>query len=119
MQQRRRGLHPRLGLLASVVLIVGACGTAASPSPSAGSPAAPGSEPPASSPGGGDFTGLVYPESGEAPCGEAEAPDAEHGKYTGNIKKITATSATEVVFDLCNSDVAFLSKIAFTSFAIN
>jgi len=24
MQQRRRGLHPRLGLLASVVLVVGA-----------------------------------------------------------------------------------------------
>ena len=57
--------------------------------------------------------------SGEAPCGQAEAPDAEHSKYTGNIKKISATDAGTVVFDLCNPDVAFLSKIAFTSFAIN
>jgi hypothetical protein len=29
MQQWRRGLHPRLGLLASIVLVVGACGNAA------------------------------------------------------------------------------------------
>jgi peptide/nickel transport system substrate-binding protein len=113
MQQRRRGLHPRLGLLASVVLIVGACGTAASPSPSASSPAA--SEPPAASaPAASEApfeNALVYPESGEAPCGTAP--------YTGNFKKISATGAHEVVFELCNPDVAFLSKIAFTSFAIN
>jgi ABC-type transport system substrate-binding protein len=54
---------------------------------------------------------MVYPESGEAPCGEEG--------YTGNIKKITATAADTVEFQLCGSDVAFLSKIAFTSFAIN
>jgi peptide/nickel transport system substrate-binding protein len=62
---------------------------------------------------------MSYPADGEAPCGQAEAPDAQHSAYTGNFKKITATDATTVVFDLCNPDVAFLSKIAFTSFAIN
>jgi ABC-type transport system substrate-binding protein len=62
---------------------------------------------------------MVYPETGEAPCGQAEAPDAEHSAYTGNFKKITAVDAKTVVFELCNPDVAFLSKIAFSSFAIN
>jgi ABC-type transport system substrate-binding protein len=62
---------------------------------------------------------MAYPEDGEAPCGQAEAPDADHGKYTGNFKKIEATAANTVVFTLCSSDVAFLAKIAFTSFAIN
>ena len=49
MQQWRRGLHPRLGLLASIVLVVGACGTAASPSPSTSAAAsAPAASAPAS-----------------------------------------------------------------------
>jgi ABC-type transport system substrate-binding protein len=39
--------------------------------------------------------------------------------YSGNVESITATDDHTVVFDLCNPDVAFLSKIAFTVFAIN
>jgi ABC-type transport system substrate-binding protein len=62
---------------------------------------------------------MAYPETGEAPCGQAEAPDAAHSKYTGNFKKVSATDEKTVVFELCSPDVAFLSKIAFTSFAIN
>ena len=62
---------------------------------------------------------MAYPETGEAPCGQAAAPDATHAKYAGSIKKISAPDARTVVFDLCGPDVAFLSKIAFTSFAIN
>ena len=62
---------------------------------------------------------MAYPETGEAPCGQAEAPDADHSAYTGNFKRISATDDKTVVFELCNPDVAFLSKIAFTSFAIN
>ena len=73
MQQRRRGLHPRLGLLASVVLVVGACGSAASPSPSTSAAA---SAPPVSAPASqaaseAPYDGMVYPESGDAPCGVA------------------------------------------------
>ena len=67
----------------------------------------------------GPFTAMAYPASGEAPCGEAAAPDATHDKYSGNFKKITAKDEKTVVFELCNPDVAFLSKIAFSSFAIN
>lgn len=98
-------------LLASVAIIVSACsGATATPSASAEPPAseAPSASAPESQ---APFEGMTYPESGEAPCGT--------DGYTGNFKKITATAANEVVFDLCNPDVAFLSKIAFTSFAIN
>ena len=81
MQQRRRGLHPRLGLLASVVLVVGACGSAASPSPSTSAAA---SAPPVSAPASqaaseAPYDGIVYPESGDAPCGTPG--------YSGSIKK--------------------------------
>ena len=60
---------------------------------------------------------LSYPEDGPAECG-AEATDT-HDAYTGNIEQIRAEDELTVVFDLCNPDVAFLSKVAFTSFAIN
>jgi ABC-type transport system substrate-binding protein len=62
---------------------------------------------------------MAYPETGEAPCAQATAPDATHAKYVGAIKKISAPDARTVIFDLCAPDVAFLSRIAFTSFAIN
>ena len=39
--------------------------------------------------------------------------------YTGNLKSITAPTPQQVVFTFCNPDVAFLSKIAFSVFAIN
>lgn len=103
-------------LLASAAIVVAACGGAttsptASGAPATAEPSAPGSQAP--------FEAMVYPESGEAPCGQAEAPDAEHDKYTGNIKKISATDQYTVVFDLCNPDVAFLPKVAFSAFGIN
>ncbi|HEY6058420.1 MAG TPA: ABC transporter substrate-binding protein, partial [Candidatus Limnocylindrales bacterium] len=56
-------------------------------------------------------TATSYPESGDAPCGQAP--------YTGEFKSIKAIDAKTVEFDLCASDVAFLSKIAFSSFQIN
>jgi peptide/nickel transport system substrate-binding protein len=39
--------------------------------------------------------------------------------YTGNLKSITAPDPMTVKFTFCNPDVAFLSKIAFSVFAIN
>ncbi len=110
---------PRIAVLVTTAaLLFAACGgSTASTAPSA----APASETPASeAPASVEaFTPMVYPETGEAPCGQAAAPDATHDAYTGNFKKITAVDAKTVVFDLCNPDVAFLSKIAFSSFAIN
>ena len=57
---------------------------------------APASEAPASaapSASAGAFEGMAYPATGEAPCGEAAAPDAEHDVYKGNFKKISAVDA--------------------------
>jgi len=105
-----------LALFASVAIVVAACGGAASPSPSA--PGTSASAPPAS-PSGEPFEGMIYPETGEAPCGETEAPDAEHGPYTGVLKSIEATDPATVVFTMCAPDVAFLQKVAFSVFAIN
>ncbi|HEX5015305.1 MAG TPA: ABC transporter substrate-binding protein [Candidatus Limnocylindrales bacterium] len=113
MQQRRRGLHPRLGLLASVVLIVGACSTAASPSPSVSSQAPASEAPPASQAAESEAPfpeAMTYPETGEAPCGQEG--------YTGSIKKITALSRLKVEFQLCAPDPAFLPKVAFSVFGI-
>src|SRR5512144_3258219 len=110
MQQRRRGLYPRLGLLATIVLVVGACGTAASPSPSTSAEAsAPASQPPASV-SSEPYDGIAYPESGDAPCGVAP--------YTGTIKKITAKDRLTVEFQMCAPDPAFLPKVAFSVFGI-
>jgi len=117
MTRTRRWSLP--AVLASLAIAVSACGTStASPSTAPSSAAAPSATAAASS-SGGAFTASSYPASGEAPCGEAAAPDATHAAYAGNFKKLTATDAKTVVFDLCAPDVAFLSKIAFSSFAIN
>ena len=108
MSRTTRRWSPRLAvLIATAALVFAACGgTTASPSATAdgGASVAP-STPDAS------FEGMAYPADGEAPCGTAP--------YTGNLKKITATDQNTVVFDLCASDVAFLSKIAFSAFGIN
>ena len=116
---RSRRWSPRLAtLFATAAIVLAACGgSTASSAPSAGdATTAPSDAPPASA---GPFEGQIYPAEGEAPCGQTEAPDAEHSAYTGNFKRISATDERTVVFELCNPDVAFLSKIAFTSFAIN
>ena len=105
MSHSRRRLS-LLAMLAGTAVIVAACGGSATPSPAASPSVAP-SEAPSEAP----YEAMVYPATGEAPCGD--------GTYTGQFKKISAIDAKTVVFDLCVPDVAFLSKIAFTSFAIN
>ncbi len=104
-------------VLAVVAIVFAACsGTQATTAPSTGAASSAPTTAPASA---AAFTPMVYPATGEAPCGQAAAPDATHAAYSGNFKKITATDEKTVVFDLCNPDVAFLSKIGFSSFAIN
>ena len=110
-------------VLASVALVFSACAGNVPASQTAGT----GSQAPSASSGsaapsassGGAFTPMSYPESGDAPCAQAAAPDPQHAKYTGEFKKITAKDEKTVVFDLCTPDVAFLAKISFSSFAIN
>lgn len=96
----------RLALLGVATLLFAACSGAATPSPS--TPTAPPTQEPGTTPE--PFDGAVYPETGEAPCGDAA--------YTGNFKKITAVDRNTVQFELCAPDVAFLSKIAFSAFGI-
>jgi ABC-type transport system substrate-binding protein len=101
-----------LAVIGAVAIVFSACNSAASPSPSASSGAssapsvAPASQPASEAP----YTGVSYPESGDAPCGTAP--------YTGEFKKITAKDRLTVEFQLCQPDVAFLSKVAFSAFGI-
>ena len=107
----------RLAVLgATTAILVAACGGAASPTPAPPATAAPTAAPPtAAPPTAAPFVGLSYPTAAEVDC----AAKTYNGKdYSGNFKKISATDAKTVVFELCSPDVAFLSKIAFSSFAI-
>jgi peptide/nickel transport system substrate-binding protein len=101
---------PLAALVAITALVFAACsGSTATSAPASEAPAsaaAPSAEATAAAP----FTGLAYPETGDAPCGD--------GTYTGEMKKITAIDAITVEFQLCTSDAAFLPKVAFSVFAI-
>jgi ABC-type transport system substrate-binding protein len=70
-------------------------------------------------PTSGAFVPASYPAGGDAPCGQAKPPDAGHAAYRGELKRIRATDAKTVVFELCRPDVTFLSKIASPAFGIN
>ena len=101
---------------------VSACGTSAA-SPQYGAVVERG---PASAPPGREQLRprvrrpSVYPASRRGPVrAEPKRRMPRTTKYTGNFKKIAAPDAKTVVFDLCKPDVAFLPKIAFSSFAIN
>jgi ABC-type transport system substrate-binding protein len=99
---------PVAALVAIAALVFAACGgSTATSSPSASEAA---STAPSEAASAAPFEGMVYPETGEAPCGD--------GTYTGQLKKITAIDALTVEFQLCGPDAAFLPKIAFSAFGI-
>ncbi|HET6379681.1 MAG TPA: ABC transporter substrate-binding protein [candidate division Zixibacteria bacterium] len=87
-------------------LVLAACGPGQSAAPSATEGGE--SEPPASQ---AAFEPMSYPEDGPAECGAENNPS--------NISEIRAEDERTVVFVLCSPDVAFLPKIAFSSFAID
>jgi peptide/nickel transport system substrate-binding protein len=93
-------------LLGSAVIIASACG-GTTPSASVAAPTGAASAPPVSA---APFEAMSYPEDGSNACGTAD--------YNGQIGSIKATAANSVEFTLCAPDAAFLSKIAFTSVAI-
>ena len=114
--------HPRrppgsAARLLVVALLVAACGTTIEPITTL----APSPTPPRTTaiPSSGPFVKSAYPAAGAAPCRQAQAPDATHGAYTGNLKRISSKDAATVVFELCDPDVAFLAKIASPAFSIN
>jgi ABC-type transport system substrate-binding protein len=108
MSQRSKWL-PLWALVAATAIVFAACAGATSPSPSASAPASTTPSAPAESEA--PYDGMAYPEDGDAPCGDAD--------YDGNFKKITAVDRLTVEFQLCNPDVAFLAKIAFSAFGID
>lgn len=75
--------------------------------------------PATAAPSTGPFVAMAYPPSGPAPCEQPASESADHGPYEGAIRRISASDPATVVFELCDSDVAFLSKIASPSLAIN
>ena len=94
-------------LLGSAVIIASACSPAAPASVAPSSSAAVASQPPVST---APFEAVSYPEDGSSACGTEG--------YNGQIGSIKATAAKPVEFTLCAPDAAFLSKVAFTSLAI-
>ena len=117
MSGARRRPAGSVARLIVVALVFAACRAAVQPittlSPSHSPP--PGT----AAPSNGPFVKASYPVDGDAPCGQVQAPDANHAAYTGNLKRIVSTARDTVVFELCDPDVAFLSKIASPAFAIN
>jgi len=65
------------------------------------------------------FIPAAYPPDGEAPCAEAETSDPSLLPYGGTLRRIVALDEKTIVFDLCDRDVAFRSKVASPSLVIN
>ena len=99
-----------VSVLAVLVLVLAACGQQPAATPDEES------EPPASESEGAEPSEptaelMAYPADGPAECGADNNPS--------NISEIRAEDAQTVVFTLCNADVAFLSKVAFSAFGID
>ncbi len=94
---------PLAALAVTMALVFAACGgTTATVAPTAAPTDAPASAEP--------FISTTYPVDGSSACA---IPD-----YAGQIGLIKTLDARTVEFSLCKPDAAFLSKIAFSSLAI-
>jgi len=103
---KRKTLFTLLAFLVIASMVLTACQPAATPAPTEAPPVeqpteAPTAVPPTEAP---KYEGLTL-----------TAPDCEYG---GFIKEIAAVDPLTVKFSLCKSDPAFLSKAAFSPFAI-
>ncbi|HSO12330.1 MAG TPA: ABC transporter substrate-binding protein, partial [Anaerolineales bacterium] len=119
----KRNLLTLLSLLVLASLMLAACGGgAATEAPAPEEPAAPPTEEPAAPP-----TEEPAPTAEPTPIPDIPiatfdgttlaVPECGNG-YAGLIKSIEATDQYTVTFSLCNPDPAFLTKIAFSPFAI-
>ena len=101
-------------VFAVLALVLAACGGDQGGSPSEAAESdepAPQSEAAEPSEPAEDFEAMSYPEDGPADC--------DSDTNASSISEIRAEDERTVVFTLCAPDVAFLSKIAFSSFAID
>ena len=102
----RRSVRSPLGAIAAAAAILfTACG-----------PGATTTGTPSTSSGATQTASAYTPESYPNQAVDCKNPPA---KYTGEVSQIKALDQYTVEFDLCQPDVAFLSKIAFSAFAIN
>jgi ABC-type transport system substrate-binding protein len=62
---------------------------------------------------------MSYPADGPAPCEQPASKDPTYGPYQGSLRRIRAKDASTVVFELCDSDPAFLAKIASPALSID
>jgi peptide/nickel transport system substrate-binding protein len=117
--------RPRLGRLvaagmAAIIVIVGCGGPAPSTSPEASFLPGPSGDPfPSAPPSTGAFERMAYPAEGPAPCEEPASDDPSYGPYEGSLQRVFARDEHTVVFELCDSDPAFLAKIASPALAID
>ena len=110
-----------LAACVAVTLVAGACGdTTISPSPSTTlGPAPSASEGIATAaPSRGSFKPMVWPKDGPAPCEQPASDDPQYAPYSGELRRISAIDEHTVEFELCDSDPAFLAKIATPALSI-
>src|SRR3977135_3093313 len=108
MFQRPRWSTRLAALAASTAIAIAACGTTAPPAPRQAPPPQGGATPSAWAASTAPYAAISYPATA-IDC--ANKPKG----YTGEFSQIKAVDQYTVEFDLCSPDVAFLSKIAFTS----
>jgi peptide/nickel transport system substrate-binding protein len=121
---RQRPRPARLLAVGAVaVLAFASCGdTTVSPTPSASrgpEGTADTSGLPIARPSSGPFEPMSYPADGPAPCEQPSSDDPALGPYEGSIRRIRAKDDRIVVFELCDSDPAFLAKIATPALTID
>lgn len=106
---------------AAIVVIV-ACGgpdPSASPDPSRAPGPTDVSTFPTAPASRGPFEPMVHPLDGPAPCEQPGSDDPALGPYEGLMRRISATDALTVVFELCDADPGFLAKVASPALAID
>lgn len=119
----KRNLYVLLSLVVLASLVLAACGAPVTATEAPEEPAA------TDAPAATEAPVATEPAATEAPVpdvslatydGTSLSVPAEecNGDYIGLIQSVAATDASTVVFTLCRPDPAFLSKIAFSPFAI-
>jgi ABC-type transport system substrate-binding protein len=125
----KRNLYVLLSLLVLTSMVLAACGAPATPATEAPATDAPETEAPATEAPATEAP--TEPAATEEPTPVPDVPIATfdgatlavpaeecNGDYAGLIQSIEATDQYTVTFTMCRPDPAFLSKIAFSPFAI-
>jgi ABC-type transport system substrate-binding protein len=107
--------------MAAIIVIVGCDGPAPTTGPDGTLLPGPTASTafPTAPPSTGPFEKMAYPVEGAAPCEEPASADPAFGPYEGSLRRVFASDPLTVVFELCDVDAAFLTKIASPALAID